>query len=419
VIRRNPQRLAWSVLLLSFGMCVALAVSLPLAVRSFLTDSTDPTPRILEAQGTVLLRRPTSTDFAGITDFTVDVPDGSIIKTDQSTQAILTLRDPASDTNLTIVQMYGSTELTVLSAASPRFGSSPNPHRLDLNIESGRIRVNIPADSSRPVAASVRAPQGEVAFSTGTYAVEVSNQELQVTAREGTATVEAQGTQVVIESLQRARVELGQAPQGGLSNERNLIVDGNFAGIPFGAWSVGNDLQNADEAPGLVVFRTVSGRRAAQFDRAGRSHAETRLVQSVDRDIRDAASLTLHIAGLISQQDIPVCGSLGSECPLMVRINYLDTVGSVREWVQGFYYLPDTNPIDPNNPNPTACATCSTRNEHRLVTQNSWFTYDSPNLMDLLTIEAFSPARITEVTIYASGHSYRSAVTDVELLVQD
>jgi len=417
VIRRNPQRLAWTVLLLSFGTCVTLAVSVPLLIRTFLTESTDPTPRILEVQqGTVLLRRPTSADFVGITDFTTDVPDGSAIKADQSTQAILTLRDLGSDANLAIVQLYGNTGVTVLTAASPRFEASPNPHRLDLGIESGRIRINLPADSARAVVASIRAPQGEVTFSTGTYAVEVTNEELQVTAREGTATVKAQGSEVVIESLQRARVELGQAPQGGLSNERNLIVDGNFAGVPFGAWSVGNDLQDETEPAGTVDFSAVAGRRAARFNRQGQSHAETRLVQKIERDVTEAASLTLHFVVLIGGQDIPVCGSLGSECPLMVRIDYVDASGTNREWVQGFY---SANAPDPQNVNPQFCVTCSTRDPHRAIAPGTWFTYDSGDLMDVLVVDDSKPTRITQLTLYASGHSYTSAVTDVELLVQD
>lgn len=416
-MRRSPEVLAWSVLLASFGMCVALGVFIPLAVRAFLTDSTDPAPRILQVQqGTLLLRRPTSPDFVGIVDQTTDVPDGSEIKADLSTQAVLRIREPGTDADLAIVQLYGNTALVVQAASSPRFDSSPNPHRLDLDIESGRIRVNILPDAGRPVAASLRAPQGEVTFSNGTYAVEVTNEELQVTVREGTATVSAQGAQVVVESLQRARVALGQAPQGGLSSERNLVSDGNFSGGAPPAWSIEHDLQIETEPKGTVEFRTFAGRRAAVFERTGfrLSHAETRLVQDISRDVRDAASLTLHFAVLISNQDVPVCGSSGSECPMMVRINYRDASGAEREWTQGFYSVPD-----PSNVNPLICIYCTTRNPHTRVTQNSWFTYDSSNLMDVLTVDDFKPARITRIVFYASGHAYQSAITDVELLVQD
>ena len=417
MIRRNPERLAWTVLLLSFAICLALAVSVPLAVRAFLNDSTDPADLTLEVQqGTALLRRPASADFVGVTDRTFDVPPGSLLRVDQSSQAILTVRDPAGATNLAIVQLYANTDLTLEAADSPRFSASPNSHRLALFVSGGRARINVLDDLSRPVAVSVRSPQGEVAFSAGTFVVEVTNQELQVTSREGTATVSAQETEVVIDSLQRARVELGRPPEGGLSNERNLIADGNFGDVSTTAWAIEHDLQETAERPGAVNFRAVNGRRAAQFERVGPSHAETRLTQRIDRDVTEAASLTLHFSVLIDNQDVPICGSLGSECPLMARINYRDTSDTEREWVQGFYSIavPDLQ-----NVNPRFCVTCTTRNPHRAVPSNTWYTYDSGNLMDALAVGDLKPSRITRVTFYASGHSYRSAITDVELLVQD
>jgi len=416
-MRRNPERTAWTVLITSFGACVALAIIAPLAARSFVTDSTEPAVLILKVQqGTALLRRPTSADFVGITDVTVDVPEGSAIKADESTQAILTMRDRVTLSDLAIAQLYANTELTVLAASSPRFEASPNPHQLGLAMESGRVRVNVLDDQDRPVAAYLRAPQGEVTFDPGTFAVEVSNEELQVTARDGSAIVSAQGDEVAIGPLERARVELGEAPQGGLSNERNLVVDGNFTGDAANAWSAWHGLQDETEAPGRITYTTVAGRQATQFEREGRSHAETRLEQKLNRDVTEAASLTLHFAVRVDGQDIPVCGTLGSECPMMVRIDYRDTSGTRREWVQGFY---SAAAPDPQNVNPRFCVTCSTRNAHRPVVPATWFAYDSGNLMEELTVGGVRPAWIDGISFYASGHSYQSAITDVELLMQD
>ena len=214
-MRRNPERLAWSVLILSFCACVSLAISVPLAIQSFVANTTDPAALILEVQqGTALLRRPTSPDFAGITERTTDVPEGSIIRVDPSAQAILTVRDPSGLTDLVIVQLYANTEVTLEAAQSPRFDASPNPHRFNLLVNGGRVRVNVLDDTDRTVAARVEAPQGEVTFTTGTYALEVTNEELQVTVREGQASVHAQGESVVVEPSQRGQVTLGQSPQG-------------------------------------------------------------------------------------------------------------------------------------------------------------------------------------------------------------
>ena len=416
MIRRNPQRLAWTVLILSFCACAALAISVPLAVRSFLIDSTASADLILERQqGSVLLQRPNSLDTFAVTDRVTDLPEGSEISADQATQAVLTMRGPTATTNLVVVQLSDVTDMTLIAANSPRFDVSPSPHWLNLFVKRGRVRVNVLNDTTRPIAVTMRSPQGEVAFGAGTYIVEVTNEELQVTVREGRATVSAQGTSVVIEPSQRARVVLGQPPQGGLSDERNLIANGSFDEPLEPAWIVENDMQVITEVAGAVNSLAVAGRRAAQFERVGQSHAETRLVQEINRDVTEAVSLQLHFSYLIGGQDVPVCGSLGTECPLTVRIRYRDTDGKEREWLQGFYHLTDQGGI-----NKPYCGTCGIPYAHRRASLlNTWFTYDSGNLMELLTVDDFKPSRIMRVTFYASGHSYRSAVTDVELLVQD
>lgn len=415
-MRRKPERLAWAALILSFGMCVSLAVGVPLAIRSILNDTTEPANLTLEVQqGTALLQRPTSPDIIAVTDRTTDLPEGSVISSDQATQANLTLRDPTSGANLVIVQLSDITNMTLLAGRRPRFDVSPNAQQLGLLVKGGRVRINILNGSPRPVAVSVRSPQGQVTFGVGTYIVEVTNEELQVTVREGQATVTAQGTSVDIDATQRASVLLGQAPQGGLSKERNVITNGNFAAPLELAWIVENDVADKSEAEGVVGTAAVAGRRATRFERGGGNHAETRLIQKIDRDVTGAAKLTLHFAVLLNYQDVPVCGSLGSECPLMLKINYRDTLGTAREWVKGFYYLPDPSP----KPNPAVCVTCKPPNPHQIIPAGTWFTYDSGNLMDILAADDVKPGRITQITFYASGHSYSSAITDVELLVQD
>jgi hypothetical protein len=52
------------------------------------------------------------------------------------------------------------------------------------------------------------------------------------------------------------------------------------------------------------------------------------------------------------------------------------------------------------------------------VPEKSWFLYDSPNLMQIDPPE-LRPVVVQSVRVYASGHSYESMVTDVELLAQE
>lgn len=418
-MRRNPQRLAWAVLLISFGVCVALAIFTPLLIRSFINDSVSPAFVVLESQrGTTLLRRPISPDVVGVVESTDDVPDGSVIRVDDGMQALLTMSDPEDrNTKLVTIKLFGAAAATLRAAHSPRFEASTNPHRLELFLDDGRMRVTVSDEAMRAVQVVVNGPQGEVSFGAGTYVIEVTNEELQVTVREGEALVSGkQGPTVVIRALERAVVPLDQAPQGGLSNELDLIRDGSFAEPLERNWMMELKLPEIEtESTGRITSAPVTGRPAARFERNGQGHGEVDLTQSIDRDVTDSVSLQLHFLVFIGGHDVPVCGSVGSECPLMMRLRFRDTAGTEREWIQGFYVIGDTNP----NPNPQVCTLCSSRNPHTQIPLQSWYPYDSGNLIEDMVIDGLKPAQIIDITFYASGHSFTSAVTDVELLVQD
>jgi len=199
---------------------------------------------------------------------------------------------------------------------------------------------------------------------------------------------------------------LNGPPSGVLSPERNLVINGNFRLPLSGTWDTYNDLQNPREQPGTVTIQTVGGQRSAVFERQGVYHAETGMRQTINRNVRDFVALRLHFVVRVFDQDVPVCGQAGSECPMMVRLDYKDQDGTDRSFLQGFYTRPD-----PSGANPTYNTTSGTRNEHRRIPSNIAFTYDSDNLMEML-----KPSQITAITFYASGHSYRSSVAEVELL---
>ena len=99
----------------------------------------------------------------------------------------------------------------------------------------------------------------------------------------------------------------------------------------------------------------------------------------------------------------------------MVRIDYNDTAGNPRQWVQGFYYWDD-----PAIANPSLCETCPPpRQLHEQHPQGTRFFYDSPNLIETLSMDGNQPLRINSVSVYASGHSYRVFLSDIELLVEE
>jgi hypothetical protein len=236
--------------------------------------------------------------------------------------------------------------------------------------------------------------------------VDVSESEAQVTVREGSAIVSAEGSSLALGALTRTAVKLGSQPAGILKPERNLVINGNFRLPLEGTWEITHDLQEPSEAQGEVTIVTDGSQRVALFQRVGTYHAETDLRQVINKDVRDFRTLKLHFVVKIISQDVPVCGTAGTECPMMVRLDYKDDNGTDRSLLQGFYWR-----LDPNGVNPNYNTTSGARVEHIPVPRDFSFTYDSGDL-----IESLSPSQITAITFYASGHSYTASVAEVELV---
>ncbi len=129
--------------------------------------------------------------------------------------------------------------------------------------------------------------------------------------------------------------------------------------------------------------------------------------QEINHDVRDFTALQLRLNVRVISQDITGfggCGYLGTECPIIVRLDYKDIYGTDREWLHGFYTgEPHENWL--------------TYEWADQLQSNNWQTFDSDNLMQELTDTP--PALVKAITIYASGHNFHTMVTEVELLAQE
>src|SRR5512145_2728103 len=122
MMRRNPERLAWTVVLISLVVCIGLTVSVPLTAGSLINDSSETAAITLEVQqGTALVSRPDSDDPIGVTTALSNLPEGASIRADENVQALLTIRAPHDNSILETVQIYGSTDLEIVRARVPRF----------------------------------------------------------------------------------------------------------------------------------------------------------------------------------------------------------------------------------------------------------------------------------------------------------
>ncbi len=398
-MNQNRERLAWIILLVSFTLCVGLAVGVPLGVRQFLLTATRAQPILLQPQhGTPGLQRGGRGDLIALRDPTWDVPAGSMLVTDSAAQALLTFYAPASGSEaVATVQVYGDTRLRIQSARSPRFGLSPLPHRVGLQVESGRVRITVSPAAGRETTARLQTPHLTAALTAGSYEARVYGSLTEFIVREGQAEVASVGGHSVsLKETQRTIAQAGSVPLEALPAARNLLVNGDFRQPLEVGW------ETYTVEAGTVQTTAAAGRSAARFFRDGIGHAEVGIRQVLNYDVRDFTSLVLHLNVMIQGQSLPGCGSAGSECPIIVRIDYQDIYGGDRTWYHGFYSVPKA-------------ATDYLYWWSDQIPLQTWTSFDSENLMQ----SDAPPALIKSVTIYASGHSFEALVTEVELLAQE
>jgi hypothetical protein len=416
-MHRNPERLAWTVLLASLLICIGLTIAVPVSISGFINDTTEVASITLEAQaGVPLVYPPDQTIPTGVTVKQDNLAEGSKINTDQNTQALLTIRAGREGPILLTVQIYGSVELVISEAQSPRYSQSVKPSRVRLTLNRGQVRVDVAANLERALATHIQMAQvpalpassATVDLEAGSYSFDASTNEMQLKVRAGTATVRAQGSILTLSPSERARVSRGTPPHGPLPPEQNLIVNGDFR-QSLNTWEVTGKADHPEESPGMVKVVSGANGSAAQFQRTGTDHAETDLTQFTQTGVLTGLrSLKLYFVVQIDSQDVPLCGTRGSECPMMVQLDYQDIDGSSHSYFQGFYAVPDSSGI-----NPTSCILCETHNEHIKVPVGVPWPFETGNLQTILSLK-----QITAIRFYASGHSYQSSISNIELLAE-
>ncbi len=415
-VGRSPERVAWTVLLSSFFVLVSLIAIVLLGGRWWLRNATvSQNISIVTNAGTVLVTRP----GRGAPEVNLtDIPVGSEIRSEPNAQASLTFVSANTGEILATVRIFGGTILEITEAASPRFGTSASPHRITLHVTSGRVRATVAVDvRQRPVRIELDSDPGVVTVLDtpgSNVSVEAGPTETIVTVREGQALVEAEGSSVTLGRDERAEVLPQATPKGPLSAEQNWIKNGDFALPLDGIWHVtAADPFDASEKRGEAVIKTNGGRHVLQLSRTGSNWARVGVTQDINRDVQGLTSLRMNLDIFISEQNVRNCGQLGTECPLMIKIVYVDVGGGTQEWLQGFYWF-----FDPGA-GPTYCGTCAVRFAHLLWPWAKWQTYSSDNLLQVFAANGTPAASIKSVTIYSEGHLYNSLVTDVQLLASE
>ena len=404
-MRKNPERIAWTVLLAAFVVFCALVVGIPLGIRSFLLNATtaqDTQMQVIE--GTVLVRKSNGGDPLGVTQAAVLSPGDEVI-TDETSWATLDLFDRSH------VILYSDTNVELVETAARRFGLSDRPDRIMLNVTGGLVRVGVALPRERSTDFQIGTPHTTIRLEEGSYRIEVNNQGTEVTVARGQAIVGREGVRMGLSQGTRTFVGLDGVPSDPLSAAQNLVENGDFQAPLSTAWLTNTVVLDPVVPPPAVEVVEEGGRRAVRFvqlqARDG-DHTEAAVVQKLSRDVRDFVRLEVSFDVRLDLQSLSGGGLLSSEFPIIVRLDYKDRWGTDKFWTHGFYYQNQAG--YPIAPDPWGGLS------GEMIPRAVWFPFESGNLLDLLGDN--KPAQITGLTLYASGWNYESLVSEVQLIVE-
>jgi hypothetical protein len=415
----NRERLGWAFLLAGFAGFVAIAISIPLAVNAYLQNSKQPLPTSVQAnQGTVRID-----DKVGLLRATSvgeppeSVDSGSELLTDATATALVLIHPPDSDQILARMQVYGNTNVHLDRIDAPRFDVSASEQRIDLTMNSGRLSLTVPDVQDRPFSVRIVAPLADIAsHEPGQYSVEVTNAQTQVAVQRGRAIVTAGAESLTLVSDQRATAAAEGGLIGPVDAERNLVVNGDFNEL-FDQWTQFSWTVELPEQPeGQVDIVRISGEPTLRILRQGQGHADIKLRQVINQDVTDYETIRLFLTFRIVNHDLGVCGVQGSECPIFVRLDYVDDNGVSRTWQHGFYSV---GQIDPSL-TPDACVSCAVaQSAHQSVQLGQVYFFEADVRADLAR-QGFLPLRLIEsVSIVSSGHSFEVHIMDVALMAKE
>jgi hypothetical protein len=181
-------------------------------------------------------------------------------------------------------------------------------------------------------------------------------------------------------------------------------------------WRCVNNIDFPGEPLGTFGVMQVDGRTAMRLFRGDNAltHGVTRCWQGIGTgtsglDLTSFNSVSIRATFKIASQSLSACGFDGSECPLMLRMDYIPAEGGdAVTWFHGFYAS-----VDPNRFFPSSCLSCN--EQHERITPNVWYTYESHNLFEVFAPGA-QPRSILNLSFYASGHQYDVYVSEVTLV---
>lgn len=418
----SPEKLAWATLIVAFSIFITLSAAGVFVGQWFLFESTVPLQSVIKVgRGTVgitALNAPTSQEAVRINR---TLGRGNLITTDEIAEGYIEFVD-SRDSNRVIANaaILPGSQVKLIGATRPRFSFGENIYSIHLGDFEGRLEIEIPPQLTHDIKLVINGTHGKITLTeSGFYLLWSLADSMTLIPRIGNATFQPyNGTAVTVPAGQTAEILALQPGVQVTKTTDELIKNPLFfnsaeAGVAdnWGCYSLSAEA----EAPrGSSTLLTLEGRRTIHIQRKGNSlgYGETGCRQFLGEspeglDVTPYRTLRIRATLNIRWHSLAICGTQGSECPVMLELTYLNEGGAEQRWIHGFYSFEHVNPEVPRT-----CSSCLS--DHDRITPGNWYTYESGNLFQLP--EGFRPTQITQIRFYASGHEYEVLVGEVSLL---
>lgn len=414
------QRRAWLVLLAAFATCCVLTVGVPSTVLYIVNSASyapNITVRLQAGIVTAFCDNEPEQDAKVVSVQGRPLTEGCTIMVGADNESIAELfvdrPSTASEPILPLMrmQLYAGTRLKIDQARLPRFRLSAALPSLIFGMSRGRIELQTP--TATPVQIKVNTTElGMSIAEPGAYAVWIDGVQSQAFVWEGQAKISKTDSMMLAQTLragQRLRVDASSEGLTPISLPQNLVRNSDFSSTLLSPnWRVLLDTSDG-KMTGTAAITSAIIMPMLDLSRVGENlgWGHTGVVQDISAVVSDTRDLRVRIAFQILEQQIEVCGSQGSECPLMIDMRYRRKDDSSGQWLQGFYargqalggVLPDY-------------MIANRQGRHIFKPAGMPQLFVSENLIQIIPgIE-----RVETLEVYAEGHSVHIQVLRVELL---
>lgn len=433
MFKMSPQRLAWVTMLTALVFFCALCAGTVALIRWLVFESpTGLNAALYVGQGTVGLWEPDQSSEKAVR-LSDAVKQDNRLTTDNLSQGYIAFTDPYSGDLVATVLLRNGSVATLDSASRPRFSLSDNPYVIRLTKVAGRVEIWVRGGLDREIRVEIASSLGTAHINeSGNFWIDSRTDLLQVTARSGSLTLVSYGSQAQhLAQGYQALIHQGDPAIVMEPGPTDLIPNWDFGQVAPGLMTGGDseDSQNwpvewncswdpspafQDAPAGTWQFATVNGRRVIHIQRTmqpdpgpGKTGCLKYPGGSDGLDVTQYATLRLRVLMQVHFQNLSACGSVGSECPVMLFISYEDKDGNEYGWYHGFYaeYRP--------NEGRTTCDSCL--QPHEQINKDAWYSYESGDLFSDLPSDR-RPAKINYLRFYADGHQYDVMLGEVALM---